>query len=80
MIVNSIEINLFTPYLSTQKCLIYCILIKSEMHECPPFNGYAADEVFDTYPKDDVQKYPYRVTKERRNANFQKKGKSFVNL
>ena len=49
------------------------------MHECPPFNGYAADEEFDTYPKDDVQKFPYRVSKQRRNANFQKKGKNFVN-
>ena len=56
-------------------------LIQSEMHDCPPFNGYAADEEedLDPYPKDDVQKYPYRVSKERRNANFQKKGKNFVN-
>ena len=50
------------------------------MHECPPFNGYASEEVFDTYPKDDVQKYPYRVSKERRNANFQKKGKKLINF
>ena len=53
-------------------------LIQSEMHDCPPFNGYAADEEedLDPYPKDDVQKYPYRVSKERRNAVFEKKGKS----
>ena len=51
------------------------------MYDCPPFEGYAAEEDLDTYPKEDeinVQRYPYKVSKERRNANFQKKGKSVI--
>ena len=50
------------------------------MYECPPFDGYGPEEDVDSYPKDDIQKYPYRVSKERRNAIFQKKGKNLLRV
>ena len=49
------------------------------MYDCPPFDGYAAEEDLATYPKEDIQRYPYQVSKERRNAIFQKKGKMSIN-
>ena len=50
------------------------------MYECPPFDGYGTEEDVDTYPKDDIQKYPYKVSKERRNAILQKKGKKSLRV